>query len=214
MQWRVLFRRVPSKSATLVGDLAQASHSDSSRTWGSILSEFVGDRFALEVLTVSYRTPQAVMDLANRYLHRHFPQLELVESVRQGGHPPRLVSFPDTAAVIAGLPEATGAEVDAVAGGKIAVIAPESLVDAVAEALSGFDIGRSAAGLDHQIAVITPQQAKGLEFDSVLIVEPGLIAPIGADEGVGALYVALTRTTDRLGVLAAVPTELAELGLD
>ncbi|SIJ37955.1 Uncharacterised protein [Mycobacteroides abscessus subsp. abscessus] len=48
----------------------------------------------------------------------------------------------------------------------------------------------------------------------MLIVEPGLIAPIGADEGVGALYVALTRTTDRLGVLAAVPTELAELGLD
>src|SRR5699024_11943435 len=45
------------------------------------------------LLTVSYRTPQSVMDLANRYLHRHFPQLELVESVRQGGTDPQLDTF-------------------------------------------------------------------------------------------------------------------------
>src|SRR5699024_8459086 len=66
MQWRVLFRRVPSKSATVVGDLAQSSRADNARTWSPILSEFVGDRFALPVLTVSYRTPQSVMNLANR----------------------------------------------------------------------------------------------------------------------------------------------------
>lgn len=211
MQWRVLFRRVPSKSATVVGDLAQSSHVDNSRTWESILSEFVGDRYALQVLTVSYRTPQSVMDLANRYLHRHFPQLELVESVRQGGPDPRLDTFASTAETVDALAPAVAAEVEAVAGGKIAVIAPDSLIDSVAEVLTGFDIGRSVIGLDHQIAVITPQQAKGLEFDSVVILEPGLIAPTGHEDGVGALYVALTRTTDRLRMLASVDTELSEL---
>jgi superfamily I DNA/RNA helicase len=77
--------------------------------------------------------------------------------------------------------------------------------------LADFDFGRSATGLDHQIALITPQQAKGLEFDSVIIVEPGRIAPVGSDEGIGGLYVALTRTTERLRILASVRTELSEL---
>ena len=211
MQWRVLFRRVPSKSATVVGDLAQSSHVDNTRTWDSILSEFVGDRFALQVLTVSYRTPQSVMDLANRYLHRHFPQLELVESVRQGGPDPRLDAFDSTQDAVAALVPTVTDEVAAVTGGKIAVIAPETLIDPVAEVLADFDIGRSVTGLDHQIAVITPQQAKGLEFDSVVIVEPGLIAPEGHEDGVGALYVSLTRTTDRLCILAAATTELTQL---
>lgn len=211
MQWRVLFRRVPSKSATVVGDLAQSSHVDNTRTWDSILSEFVGDRYGLQVLTVSYRTPQSVMDLANRYLHRHFPQLELVESVRQGGPDPRLERFNSTQGVVDALVPTVADEVEAAEGGKIAVIAPEALIDPVAEVLADFDIGRSVTGLDHQIAVITPQQAKGLEFDSVVIVEPGLIAPEGHEDGVGALYVSLTRTTDRLCILAAVKTELTQL---
>ena len=211
MQWRVLFRRVPSKSATVVGDLAQSSQVDNARTWSSILSEFVGDRFALQVLTVSYRTPQSVMDLANRYLHRHFPQLELVESVRQGGSDPQLDSFADESEMLAALPETVAAEVSAAAGGKIAVIADEELIEPIAKAVADFDFGRSVTGLDHQIALITPQQAKGLEFDAVIIVEPGRIAPLGSEEGVGGLYVALTRTTERLRVLASVSTELTEL---
>lgn len=214
MQWRVLFRRVPSKSATVVGDLAQSSHVDNTRTWNSILSEFVGDRYALQVLTVSYRTPQSVMDLANRYLHRHFPQLELVESVRQGGPDPRMDTFASAPEVVSALVPALNEEVESVGGGKIAVIAPVDLIDSVAEVLAGFDIGRSVTGLDHQIAVITAQQAKGLEFDSVVIVEPGLIAPDGHEDGVGALYVSLTRTTDRLRILAAARTELSELIAD
>ncbi|WP_209324699.1 HelD family protein [Brevibacterium renqingii] len=211
MQWRALFRRVPSKSATVVGDLAQSSQVDNARTWSSILSEFVGDRFALQVLTVSYRTPQSVMDLANRYLHRHFPQLELVESVRQGGADPQLDTFASESETLSALAEAIAAESAAAEGGKIAVIADESLIEPIAEVLAGFDFGRAVSGLDHQIALITPQQAKGLEFDSVIIVEPGRIAPVGSEAGVGGLYVALTRTTERLRILASARTELSEL---
>lgn len=211
MQWRLLFRRVPSKSATVVGDLAQSSHVDNARTWGSILSEFVGDRFALQMLTVSYRTPQSVMTLANRYLHRHFPQLELVESVRQGGQDPRLDTYSSEAEVLDELVPVLREEVGAVAGGKIAVIADEHLSDPIVEVLAAFDIGRGVTGLDHQIAVLGTQQAKGLEFDSVVIVEPGLIAPLGSEQGIGGMYVALTRTTERLRILASHGTELSEL---
>jgi DNA helicase IV len=211
MQWRVLFRRVPSKSATVVGDLAQSSRADNARTWSSILSEFVGDRFALQVLTVSYRTPQSVMNLANRYLHRHFPQLELVESVRQGGTDPQLDTFATETETLNALAEVTTAEIAAAETGKIAVVADESLIEAIAEVLADFDFGRSVRGLDHQIALITPDQAKGLEFDSVIIVEPGRIAPVGNEAGIGGLYVALTRTTERLRILASAGTELSEL---
>jgi len=211
MQWRVLFRRVPSKSATVVGDLAQSSRADNARTWSSILSEFVGDRFALQVLTVSYRTPQSVMNLANRYLHRHFPQLELVESVRQGGTDPQLDTFASETETLDALAEVTAAEIAAAETGKIAIVADESLIETIAEVLADFDFGRSVRGLDHQIALITPDQAKGLEFDSVIIVEPGRIAPVGSETGIGGLYVALTRTTERLRILASAHTELSEL---
>ena len=211
MQWRVLFRRVPSKSATVVGDLAQSSRADNARTWSSILSEFVGDRFALQVLTVSYRTPQSVMNLANRYLHRHFPQLELVESVRQGGTDPQLDTFASETETLDALAEVTTAEIAAAETGKIAIVADESLIETIAEVLADFDFGRSVRGLDHQIALITPDQAKGLEFDSVIIVEPGRIAPVGSETGIGGLYVALTRTTERLRILASADTELSEL---
>ena len=211
MQWRVLFRRVPSKSATVVGDLAQSSRADNARTWSSILSEFVGARFALQVLTVSYRTPQSVMDLANRYLHRHFPQLELVESVRQGGTDPQLDTFASETETLDALAEVTTAEIAAAETGKIAIVADESLIETIAEVLADFDFGRSVRGLDHQIALITPDQAKGLEFDSVIIVEPGRIAPVGSETGIGGLYVALTRTTERLRILASADTELSEL---
>src|SRR5699024_12528500 len=91
------------------------------------------------------------------------------------------------------------------------IVACGRLVDPIAEVLADFDYGRSVRRLDHEIALITPDQAKGLEFDSVIIVEPGRIAPVGSETGIGGLYVALTRTTERLRILASAHTELSEL---
>src|SRR5699024_7164953 len=145
------------------------------------------------------------------YLHRHFPQLELVESVRQGGTDPQLDTFASETETLNALAEVTTAEIAAAETGKIAVVADESLIEAIAEVLADFDFGRSVRGLDHQIALITPDQAKGLEFDSVIIVEPGRIAPVGNEAGIGGLYVALTRTTERLRILASADTELCAL---
>src|SRR5699024_8398953 len=109
------------------------------------------------------------------------------------------------------LEEVTTAEIAAAETGKIAIVADESLIETIAEVRADFDFGRSVRGLDHQIALITPDQAKGLEFDALISVEPGRNAPVGREAGIGGLYVALTRTTERLRILASADTELSEL---
>jgi superfamily I DNA/RNA helicase len=84
--------------------------------------------------------------------------------------------------------------------GTLAVIAPARIIDALADELTlrfGASVGRAALGLRRAIAVLTPQEAKGLEFDAVVIVEPNEII-VSSSRGVGALYVAMTRPTQRL----------------
>ena len=83
MQFRTLFRRVPTKSATLVGDLAQAEHVDAERDWSQVLAPHVGDRFDLSELSISYRTPGRIMDVANGLLADHFPTLRVPTPVRE-----------------------------------------------------------------------------------------------------------------------------------
>ena len=104
------------------------------------------------------------------------------------------------------------AVVDAVASdraidelGTIAVIASESLVGAVTERLSGrfgADVGRGAAGLSRAVAVLTPQESKGLEFDAAIVVEPQQIID-EITRGAAALYVAMTRPTQRLHLVTS-----------
>ena len=231
MQLRLLFRRVPSKSATLVGDLAQASAADSTRTWHSILAPHVGDRFGLEELTVSYRTPQSIMGPANALLADRFPSLTLPESVREGDSAPRRHGFDSVSSLVAELPHTVEEEARAVEGGRVAVIVPEGLMELVEHTLASAlsetartglvrdDVGFGPTAIDHRVAVLTPYDVKGLEFDAVVVVEPALIAPVheavedgedhrASDAGIGALYVALTRSTSRLVILAANPSVL------
>lgn len=211
MQLRVLFRRVPSKSATLVGDLAQRGRASAATTWRELLSPHVGDRFALERLTVSYRTPGRIMRLADGVLLDHFPDAELPSPVRDGDSDPQIVRLGGRAEVLASLPQIVAAEAEAVAGGRTAVITAESGIDDVARVLSGAPGVDAAAGteaLGHDIAVLTPYGSKGLEFDSVVIVEPGLIMAPGESAAAGDLYVALTRTTSRLTVVGSEPSGL------
>jgi len=90
----------------------------------------------------------------------------------------------------------------------VAVIAAPATADAIqldlVAALGRETIGRGALGLRRPVALVTPQDAKGLEFDSVVVVEP---AEIIADSprGAGALYVSMTRPTQRLVLVAARP---------
>src|SRR6185436_1124276 len=113
----------------------------------------------------------------------------------------------DLATLAARVAELAGAESELVGEGNVAVVVPESLVAPVADALraAGVDFGEAArGGLDAQVNLVPVRLVKGLELDSVIVVEP---ARIVAEEpqGLRALYVALTRSTRRLAVVHAEP---------
>lgn len=203
MQLRLLFGRVSHKSATLVGDLAQATDVDTKRTWHTVLDPHV-DTFDLNELTVSYRTPGKIMAVANSVLREYFPALTVPTPVRVGSYDPVVTTTTHVADSAEQLPGIVGRELSDF-GGKVAVIAHEEHREVIEAKLAGagVDFGVGPAGIDHAVAVLTPFGAKGLEFDSVIIFEPAFIAPAGSLRGVGELYVALTRATSRLTVLTS-----------
>lgn len=199
MQMRLLFNRVPSKSATLVGDLAQASVVDSQRTWNTMLSPHV-DSFDAQELTVSYRTPGRIMSIANQLLMDHFPTLAVPTPVREGAYDPEVVRTSSVSESASRLALVLG-EQDA--GGTCAVITAVEHREIIEAMLTDTDLdyGVGPAGIDRTVAVLTPFGAKGLEFDNVVIFEPAFIADSQKD--VGELYVALTRATSRLSVVTS-----------
>ncbi len=184
MQWRLLVRRCPSRSMTVVGDLAQASRVGAARTWAEALEPALAGRWRLAELDVSYRTPAELLEPARLVLARHRPDLRPPRALRRGGRPVRvLLGVTDVAAAVA---DVVG---DVLAGrggtgGTVAVVAAEA-----------SDVGALPPG----VARCTPGESKGLEFDAVVVVEPQLMAATD-------LYVALTRATDELVVVTGAAT--------
>ena len=205
MQWRVLIRRNPQKSFTIVGDVAQASAAAASTSWADALQPLFADNWRLEELTVNYRTPAQIAEMAESMAIAHGLKITRSRSVRSSEWP---VAVIDTADALASVVEAVESDRAIDALGTIAVIASESLVDAITVRLAdtlGADVGRGAAGLNRAVAVLTPQESKGLEFDAAIVVEPQLIIDEIA-RGAAALYVAMTRPTQRLHLVTT--TEL------
>jgi DNA helicase IV len=213
MAWRLLVRRCPTRSMTAVGDLAQTGTPAGATDWGQTLRPHVGDAWRLEQLTVNYRTPAEVMAVA----------ADVLAAGGTGASAPRSVR-PATAAPWA---EVTGEDglaaraAEVVAGwaseeGTTAVVAPAGRVAELAAALAARLDGVSSgpdADSSRGPVVLAPGEAKGLEFDSVLVVDPRRVLDEGV-RGHNDLYVALTRPTQRLGVLSPgdLPPELARLG--
>ncbi|WP_406340193.1 AAA family ATPase [Streptomyces sp. NBC_01620] len=192
MAWRLLMRRSPTRSMTLVGDPAQTGDLAGCDSWQEILAPHVQDRWQLARLGVNYRTPAEIMEYAAERRRATDPAFEPPRSIRSTGARPWERTLP--LADVAGL-----AEAEAPAEGRLAVIAPRELH---AE-LTGLDDG--PLDLHRPVVLLDPRQAKGLEFDTVLVVAPALMTP-------NDLYVALTRATQRLGVItpaSATPSPAA-----
>ncbi|MFD8910708.1 HelD family protein [Streptomyces sp. NPDC059575] len=189
MAWRLLMRRSPTRSMTLVGDPAQTAEAAGVGSWSDILAPYVEDRWEHTRLGVNYRTPSEIMDLAAGVVRATDPDFEPPTSVRSTGVRPWVREVTDDlpGAVAEAAAELTPDE------GRLAIIAPRALHPSLAARLDGITAG-TEPDLTRRVVLLDPRQAKGLEFDSVLVVEPG-------DYGTSDLYVALTRATQRLGIL-------------
>jgi DNA helicase IV len=207
MAWRMLVRRCPQRSMTVVGDWAQRSIDWGARGWEGALGAAATERLRVAELTVNYRTPEEAMALAGRLLAEADPGLEAPSAIRSSGFAPwSLRTEPDALGdVVAGV---AAAEAAAVGDGRIAIVASEAMRAPIAEALRrslGERVsGDAASALDRPVAVFGVADVKGLEFDSVLVMEPAAIVE-ASPRGANDLYVALTRTTNRLGIVHTRP---------
>ncbi|MGB3443329.1 MAG: RNA polymerase recycling motor ATPase HelR [Actinophytocola sp.] len=189
MDWRVLMRRCPGRSFTVVGDLAQRRSPAGATSWDTMLTPYVPGRWVYRSLTVNYRTPAEIMAVAAAVLAEFAPTVAPPDSVRASGVRPWATRVTEDE-----LPLAIDAFVRDEAGreGTSVVIGPPGVP-----------------------GTVPASETKGLEFDAVLVVDPDRILADGP-RGAAELYVALTRATQRLGVLhrGPLPTALAGLARD
>ncbi len=204
MGLRMLSRRSISGSMTIVGDLGQATGAVAPDTWEQVDAHLPA-RHRLAELSVNYRTPSEIMDLAAGVLAVAAPNLRAPDSVRTSGEQPVICEVAPSALA----KEVADAAVNAANGGAglVGVICPPSLVADVADALDATGVTYGAperGGLDETITLVPVEVCKGLEFDSVIVVEPAAVVQ-ESPQGYRALFVALTRATQHLVVLHSRP---------
>ncbi|MBF6174326.1 HelD family protein [Nocardia blacklockiae] len=185
MAWRMVMRRIPNRWVTVVGDVAQTGDPAGASSWQRMLEPYVAKRWKLTELTVNYRTPAEIMAVAADVLAAIDPGTAAPRSVRESGCPPQAfrVSADEAVDTVTRL-----VAEEAARPGLTAVLTPHDRVDDYA-ALAG-----------DSVRVLTVTEAKGLEFDAVILVEPQAVLD-ESPRGHNDLYVALTRATQRLSVV-------------
>ena len=186
MDWRVLMRRCPSRSFTVVGDLAQRRSVAGATSWDAILAPYVPGRWLYRSLSVNYRTPAEIMAVAAALLAEFAPGVQPPESVRSCGVRPWSRHLTE---------------------GELSKAIEEFTRDE--DSREGTSVVIGPPGVP---GTVPASETKGLEFDAVLVVEPERILADGP-RGAAELYVALTRATQRLGVLHMAPLPQALVGL-
>lgn len=190
MEWRTLMRRCPSRSMTVVGDLAQRGSLTTVRSWEAALQPFVAERFQKHTLTVNYRTTEEILRESAPLLAELAPEQELSRSIRRGDSP--RMSAVSRGGMIGSLVRLVGQVREERPGELIGVICPQTYVGALQDELGSTT--------DDDAAVVAAAEVRGLEFDTAILVDP---AAIRTDRTLGAhdLYVAMTRATKRLLVV-------------
>lgn len=213
MELRSLSRRSLGGSMTIVGDIAQATSPWAHDSWDDVIASLPQRRPSRTVeLRTGYRLPGPIMELASRLLPLAAPGLDPPTSIRESGEMPVIEAVAGNASNPGpGFDEmlvaAVHREVAAVDQGSVAVVCTTAALQRCEAALdaAGVSFGRANRhGLDEQVTVVEVRMVKGLELDSVIVVEPADIIEAD-DRGAQALYVALTRSTQRLSLLHERP---------
>ncbi|NNN00630.1 MAG: AAA family ATPase [Acidimicrobiaceae bacterium] len=215
LELRVLKRRDLTGSMTIVGDMGQATTASSASSWDAVLEVLEPRRAPTRVdLTVSYRTPEEVLDFAAATLLAAAPDLEAPRPVRRAGFAP-LVREVARDAFEPSLVEMVKEVVDSVSPGRVALIVISQRVEEIVAVLERGGLSAvdprdpESRGLGADLVVLGADGANGLEFDAVVVIEPGQIASRGSSDpsvltprGLRTLYVAMTRPTRRLAIIA------------
>jgi DNA helicase IV len=198
MGLRALARRSPAASMTVLGDLAQATAPGAQVSWEDTIAHLGAPATAERTdLDLGYRVPAAIMDVANRLLGEAAPDVVPTRSVRAEGTAPEFLS----------VEPGPGEDVDAAVGAAARRAADALAAEHATVGLIVPDALRPALGdgkWPDGVLVVPPPEAKGLEFDAVVVVEPALVAGDGA-RGLRLLYVALTRAVQELVVVHGRP---------
>jgi DNA helicase IV len=205
MQFRMIARRSPTGSVTVLGDLAQATGPWSYEDWDEVrqILESGSANPQHAELSLGYRAPGRVLDLASKLLSAAAPGVAPTSSIRRGRTEPTIRFVPTEEVASASLAEAYALMSD---HALIAVIAPDELVPELERlARRHGEVGLlERDAMSRPVTIVPAPAAKGLEFDAVVVVEPARIA--GADpRGLRLLYVAMTRPIQHLSIVHGLP---------
>lgn len=187
MAWRMLLRRCPTRSFTIVGDVAQVAAAAGTRWWPETMDPLFGESWTLRELTISYRIPAAVARAAQSFAAAHSLPVSRLSAAREVEDSLEVVFDAGVNSRAADIARTLQAQFDASGGGLVAIIADDKRLPELREELADTDV-----------TVIDARESKGLEFDVVLVVEPSEIAARPGD-----LYVAMTRPTQKLVLVHA-----------
>lgn len=200
-------KRMTLGSATILGDIAQGTTPWSAASWDDVLRHLGQDDGAIQELTLGFRVPRDIIDFASTLLPHIAPDLTPPTSLRAGGNSLTITETPDTAqAAVEAVVQASSSP------GSVGVIVADGHVPTISSALTAAGLTHAVLGgespdVDASIDVVPASVVKGLEFDTVVVVEPAHIVDGEPDlrTGLRRLYVSLTRAVSTLTVVHSTP---------